>query len=312
MGYLGLHVAEMKTVINTAEYGTECWTCNFEGYNIDGSLFSAEYDLHRTLFFGEQKLASDKIYDVIQKQKHECAENSKQTAEQLKHLENSRNSCSSVRTCDHEAESTNEAGFTIKDGVPVKTCSHRGCPQSSYNGFPHDSCQGVFDWTINDENNNFETSENDRSEQWEKDENETDESDSIFSFGKQDVDDSPKNKPENVFFKHIGNKDKLKYDVMKEAEDSVTFCNDNSYNKKEHGCIKSGSKAKSERRNSLKLNLDLVEKKKQKFFKDKSRSSGNMLSSPRTATKPAITPNVEIEPAAQIVEARPRSHHFLW
>lgn len=277
----------MKTVINTAEYGTECWTCNFEGYNMEGSLFSAEYDLHRTLCGDDQKLVSNPLH----KQKHEFEENCRRNTHKHKHKlgEDENGNSEESETCCHEDGQSSESGFRIKNGKPVRTCGYRGCSNSGLKGL-NTSCKSLFDWALNQEQE-VKVTDKKKSQKTLKPNdfaNDTDTNTDVSSECDSDIAD----------IRELSTRRK---DSLQPMTDDCTQTENELVNKEQS----------SERQVPTELKLKNIENKRLKFLKDKSFSSSNMLAKVDTGKK-SPTEKVVAERAAQITEVRPRSHHFLW
>ncbi|XP_045163575.1 NAD kinase-like isoform X1 [Mercenaria mercenaria] len=54
---------------------------------------------------------------------------------------------------------------------------------------------------------------------------------------------------------------------------------------------------------------DIVSRKKN-YFREKSQSSNTLICKP--GKRDVVVPKVEVEKSSQVIEARPKSHHFLW
>jgi len=301
----------MKTVVNTEEYGTECWTCNFQGYNSETSLFSAEYDLHRTLCADEKKLGPNDVYEAIQKEGYENEENCRQNAANLqKTLEEVENGANESETCCHQPDGSSESGFKIKDGKPVTTCSHLGCPKSEFKGLNTKSCKALLDWALNQEQDvkvekTYNSSNNKKTDKNSEAKSEVAESESENSVDLSEVAES---ESENSLSDYSEYDDSESTDCVSESESPKPLTEtsiDNQITKLEHEI-----EHLSVRRSSVECKLKTIENKRLNFLKDKSFSSSNMLA--KLEAPPKKQEKVKVERAAQITEVRPKSHHFLW
>lgn len=103
----------------------------------------------------------------------------------------------------------------------------------------------------------------------------------------------------------LGDKETPEYKMYEEYEESII--ND----KPQITALSYSVERKQNNGHSCKqdlANIDDTLSRKRKLFKDRSLSSNNLIHKQANS----IVPNVNIEKATQIVETRPKSHHFLW